>query len=255
MSHEPPRRLADPCTGARWRDFLLGIRRGQSVGAHVPSWCSRHGVDGGCSRRIGPPGQLTPSPTRRPWMVQVARSSCCSVDPAGLAGLWEHHRIASVPVLLAGGIFDHSAQEIEVFLPLPPTRTGRVPCCGSGNRHRHGDGCPDASRPGWVVETDTRLFWKSTMTDDGVAFGSSRIERRAFNGQARLTFLREVMRLAAQRLTAEADGLRGAAHGERSAGRKGQRNGHLDGPTHAAAGLPGPQPCSGAMQGGPIASR
>src|SRR6516162_8492369 len=33
---------ADPCTGARWRDFLLGIRRG---GAHVPSWCSRHGVD------------------------------------------------------------------------------------------------------------------------------------------------------------------------------------------------------------------
>src|SRR5215831_5814781 len=37
---------ADPCTGARWRDFLLGIRRGQPVGAHVPSWCSRHGVDG-----------------------------------------------------------------------------------------------------------------------------------------------------------------------------------------------------------------
>src|SRR5215467_12074376 len=37
---------ADPCTGARWRDFLLGIRRGQPVGAHVPSWCSRHEVDG-----------------------------------------------------------------------------------------------------------------------------------------------------------------------------------------------------------------
>src|SRR6516164_3109870 len=36
---------ADPCTGARWRDFLLGIRRGQPVGAHVPSWCSRHEVD------------------------------------------------------------------------------------------------------------------------------------------------------------------------------------------------------------------
>src|SRR5262252_7774935 len=36
---------ADPCTGARWRDFLRGIRRGQPVGAHVPSWCSRHEVD------------------------------------------------------------------------------------------------------------------------------------------------------------------------------------------------------------------
>jgi hypothetical protein len=73
MSHEPPRRLADPCTGARWRDFLLGLRRGQPIGAHVPSWCSRHGVDGGCSRRVGPPDQLTPSPTRRPWMVQGGR--------------------------------------------------------------------------------------------------------------------------------------------------------------------------------------
>src|SRR3954470_18686944 len=58
MSHEPPRRLADPCTGARWRDFLLGIRHGQPIGAHVPSWCSRHGVDAGCSRRVGPPDQL-----------------------------------------------------------------------------------------------------------------------------------------------------------------------------------------------------
>src|SRR3954453_11835696 len=35
--------LADPCTGAPRRDFLLGLRRGQLVGAHVPSWCSRHG--------------------------------------------------------------------------------------------------------------------------------------------------------------------------------------------------------------------
>src|SRR5437763_9499428 len=50
--------LADPCTGARRRDFLLGLRHGQLVGAHVPSWCSGHGVDAGCSRRAGPPGQL-----------------------------------------------------------------------------------------------------------------------------------------------------------------------------------------------------
>src|SRR5215210_474339 len=35
--------LADPCTGAQRRDFLLGLRRGQLVRAHVPSWCSRHG--------------------------------------------------------------------------------------------------------------------------------------------------------------------------------------------------------------------
>src|SRR5215210_2313262 len=35
--------FADPCTGAQRRDFLLGLRRGQPVGAHVPSWCSRHG--------------------------------------------------------------------------------------------------------------------------------------------------------------------------------------------------------------------
>src|SRR6516164_6144045 len=49
---------ADPCTGARWRDFLLGIRRGQPVGAHVPSWCSRHGVDG-WSLPTGGPAWLT----------------------------------------------------------------------------------------------------------------------------------------------------------------------------------------------------
>src|SRR5215210_4278645 len=36
-----------------------GPARGQPVGAHVPSWCSRHGVDAGCSRRAGPPGELT----------------------------------------------------------------------------------------------------------------------------------------------------------------------------------------------------
>src|SRR4051812_21134438 len=35
--------LADPCTGARRRDFLLGLRHGQLAGAQVPSWCSRHG--------------------------------------------------------------------------------------------------------------------------------------------------------------------------------------------------------------------
>src|SRR3954470_13643077 len=51
--------LAGPCTGARRRDFLLGLRRDQLAGAHVPSWCSGHGVDAGCSQRAGPPGELT----------------------------------------------------------------------------------------------------------------------------------------------------------------------------------------------------
>src|SRR4051795_10532451 len=51
--------LADPCTGARRRDFLLGLRHGQRVGAHVPSWCSGHGWTAGRSQRAGPPGQLT----------------------------------------------------------------------------------------------------------------------------------------------------------------------------------------------------
>src|SRR3954452_16876125 len=35
------------------------MRRGQLAGAHVPSWCSWHGVDAGGSRRAGPPGELT----------------------------------------------------------------------------------------------------------------------------------------------------------------------------------------------------
>src|SRR4029453_17963392 len=75
--------LADPYTGARRRDFLLGMRRGQLAGAHVPSWCSRHGVDAGCSQRAGPPGELTTcayqtlaegtgwTPPQRPWCARV----------------------------------------------------------------------------------------------------------------------------------------------------------------------------------------
>src|SRR3954453_17464207 len=51
--------LADPCTGAPRRDFLLGLRHGQLVRAQVPSWCSGHGWTAGCSQRAGPPGQLT----------------------------------------------------------------------------------------------------------------------------------------------------------------------------------------------------
>src|SRR5215216_5105367 len=51
--------LAGPCTGAPRRDFLLGLRHGQLVSAHAPSWSSGHGADAGCSHRAVPPGQLT----------------------------------------------------------------------------------------------------------------------------------------------------------------------------------------------------
>src|SRR4051794_28510467 len=75
--------LAGPCTGAPRRDFLLGLRHGQLAGAHVPSWCSRHGVDAGCSQRAGPPGELTTcayqtlaegtgvDAPQRPWCARV----------------------------------------------------------------------------------------------------------------------------------------------------------------------------------------
>src|SRR3954451_16886282 len=86
--------LADPCTGAPRRDFLLGLHRGQPVRAQVPSWCSRHRVGAGCSQRAGPPGQLTTHGDQTPggyrrvqegtgWVqaTTVYRSS-----PAGLLG-------------------------------------------------------------------------------------------------------------------------------------------------------------------------
>jgi len=34
---------ADTCTGARGRNFLLGVRRGQPAGTQVQRWCSGHG--------------------------------------------------------------------------------------------------------------------------------------------------------------------------------------------------------------------
>src|ERR671911_904452 len=74
--------LADPCTGARRRDFLLGLRHGQPVRAHVPSWCSGHGVDAGCSQRAGPPGQLTA--TRRLRKVQDGRPRTASACQGGV---------------------------------------------------------------------------------------------------------------------------------------------------------------------------
>src|SRR5215218_104395 len=109
--------LAGPCTGARRRDFLLGLRHGQPVRAHVPSWCSGHGwtlvapnelarlaslqrpgtsgryrVDAGCSQRAGPPGQLTA--TRHLRKVQGGRPPTALVCQSG--GVEHHSREASM---------------------------------------------------------------------------------------------------------------------------------------------------------------
>src|SRR3954467_7477775 len=77
--------LAGPCTGAPRRDFLLGLRHGQPVRAHVPSWCSGHGVDAGCSQRAGPPGQLTTRSYQTPaegtgWTPPTASACQSGVD-------------------------------------------------------------------------------------------------------------------------------------------------------------------------------
>src|SRR3954463_3457565 len=68
--------LADPCTGARRRDFLLGLHRGQLAGAQVPSWCSWHGWAAGCSQRVGPPGQLTARRDQTPGGYRVDGPLC-----------------------------------------------------------------------------------------------------------------------------------------------------------------------------------
>ena len=75
---------ADPCTGARRRNFLLGIRRGQPAEAQVQSWCSWHRCMNGCSRLVGPRGQLTQILAERfPWyrcMKRAAAASAQSVE-------------------------------------------------------------------------------------------------------------------------------------------------------------------------------
>jgi hypothetical protein len=45
--------------GARGRDFLLGIRRGQPAGAQIHVWCSWHECRDGRSQQVGSHDQLT----------------------------------------------------------------------------------------------------------------------------------------------------------------------------------------------------
>jgi hypothetical protein len=49
---------ARTCTGARRRDFLLGLRRDRPAGAQAQRWCSRHGCTDGGSRQAGPRDQV-----------------------------------------------------------------------------------------------------------------------------------------------------------------------------------------------------
>src|SRR5215210_6678636 len=150
--------FADPCTGAQRRDFLLGMRRGQPVGAHVPSWCSRHGmvlkarVDAGCSRRAGPPGQLTARRDQTPpegtgWTPPTAL--VCQ------SGGVEHHsreasmgQVSTIGLDLAKSIFQvHGADasgavvfrkrlrrsQVRPFLAAQPPCTVAMEACGSAH--------------------------------------------------------------------------------------------------------------------------
>ena len=73
--------------GARGRDFLLGIRRGQPAGAQVQSWCSWHGCVIGRSRQAGSHGQLTQAliPSRYRCVNQA-------VDGGGRQGRFQARR-------------------------------------------------------------------------------------------------------------------------------------------------------------------
>src|SRR3954465_14313678 len=76
--------LADPCTGAQRRDFLLGLRRGQLVGAHVPSWCSRHGWTLVAPNELARLASLRPVATRRLRRVQDGRPRTASACQGGV---------------------------------------------------------------------------------------------------------------------------------------------------------------------------
>src|SRR3954470_24094216 len=104
--------LADPCTGARGRDFLLGRHRGQLVRAHVPSWCSGHGVDAGCSQQAGPPGQLTTHSYQTP-----AEGTGKTRPVRARAFSWSWDKRARRPAMSPLG-----TECFDIFSPLPGAR-------------------------------------------------------------------------------------------------------------------------------------
>src|SRR3954451_12707168 len=143
--------LAGPCTGAQRRDFLLGLRHGQLVGAHVPSWCSRHGVDAGCSQRAGPPGQLTSRSYQTPAEGTVTPPTALVCQSGGV----EHHsreasmgQVSTIGLDLAKSIFQvHGADasgavvfrkrlrrsQVRPFLAAQPPCTVAMEACGSAH--------------------------------------------------------------------------------------------------------------------------
>src|SRR3954468_7861527 len=141
--------LADPCTGAPRRDFLLGLHRGQLVGAHVPSWCSRHGVDAGCSQRAGPPGQLTSRSYQTPaegtgwtppdgicvprWCRPLEEASVGQVNTIGLdiakRVFQAHGADASGRVVFRKRLL--RAKVLEFFAAQPPCTVAMEACAGA----------------------------------------------------------------------------------------------------------------------------
>src|SRR3954467_10407630 len=76
--------LADPCTGAPRRDFLLGLRHGQLVRAQVPSWCSGHGWTLVAPNELARLASLQPVATRRLPRVQDGRPRTASACQGGV---------------------------------------------------------------------------------------------------------------------------------------------------------------------------
>src|SRR3982751_5967260 len=144
--------LAGPCTGAPRRDFLLGLRRGQPVGAHVPSWCSRHGWTLVAPDELARLASLHPVATRRLPRVQGGRPPTALVCQSG--GVEHHSREASmnqvstVGLDLAKYIFQlHGADstgavvfrkklrrtQLLAFLATLPPCTVALEACGSAH--------------------------------------------------------------------------------------------------------------------------
>src|SRR3954463_16017782 len=92
--------LAGPCTGAQRRDFLLGLRHGQLVGAQVPSWCSWHGWTLVAPNELARLASLQLVATRHlegtgvdaPGRPQRARVAVLEPTPGGVHEPGEHRR-------------------------------------------------------------------------------------------------------------------------------------------------------------------
>src|SRR5215207_6613076 len=142
--------LAGPCTGAPRRDFLVGLRHGQRVRAHVPSWCSGHGADAGGSQRAGPPGQLTTRSYQTPAEgtgvdapdgICVPRWWCrpleeASVGQANTSGLDIAKRVFQAHGADASGrvVFRKRlvrAKVLEFFAAQPPCTVAMEACAGA----------------------------------------------------------------------------------------------------------------------------